>query len=203
MSKAAMAQAWSAIHVGDGRFLLYGPRFGRAYLRPRGETKDPGFLRLIGLEKADFHDALLDPADRIDTTLQNAAPGRSSPAPWRYVFGYRLLHHSRHVIPLRMAARALRRMAVIRRRRAPGAPIAIADTLYAVERAAGAGDCYPRALLTAYLALKSGQACTLIVGALTPTRKMHVWCVVDEAIPYEPSPEHYLYQPLWTLRLTP
>lgn len=200
-----MAQAWSAIHVGDGRFLLYGPRFGKAYLRPGAEMNEPGFLHLIGLEKAEFHDALLDPANKIDTTLQNAASSRSSPAPWRYVFAYRLMHHSRHFIPLRMAARMMRRAAVIRRRRLRGlgAPIAIADMLHAVERAAGAGDCYPRALLTAYLAVKSGQPCALIVGALTPTRKMHVWCVVDEAIPYEPSPEHYLYQPLWTLRLTP
>ena len=44
---------------------------------------------------------------------------------------------------------------------------------------------------------------TLIVGVLSPTRKMHAWCEVDGELPYEPMPEHYLYQPLWTLALTP
>ena len=57
--------------------------------------------------------------------------------------------------------------------------------------------------MTAVLALRSGWPADLTLGVLAPTRLMHIWCAVDGILPYEPSPEHYLYTPLVTARLTP
>jgi sugar/nucleoside kinase (ribokinase family) len=79
----------------------------------------------------------------------------------------------------------------------------IGATVHAVEDASGAGDCYARALITAFMCLSARRACVLAVGVLAPTRKMHAWCCVEGDLPYEPSPEHYLYQPVWTLSLAP
>jgi hypothetical protein len=66
----------------------------------------------------------------------------------------------------------------------------------AVERAAGISDCYPRALLTAYLCMIARIRCEVTVGILSPTAKMHAWCSAEAAIPYEPKPEHWFYSPL-------
>lgn len=65
-----------------------------------------------------------------------------------------------------------------------------------VERSVGISDCYPRALLTTYLCLIAGLPCTITVGILAPTTNMHAWCTSAGAIPYEPEPEHWFYQPL-------
>lgn len=115
------------------------------------------------------------------------------------------------MLPLRQAARLVRKLAIRERSRQRGRTAAqppadvagLARSVHAVEHRAGFSDCYPRALMTAYLCLRAGRGCVLAVGALAPTRKMHAWCSVDGVLPYEPLPEHYLYQPLWTSALTP
>lgn len=198
-------EAWSPIYVGDNHYLIYGPRLGRSYLLPENVVTQPSFLQVAGLSRAHRYDALLDPAGRIARTLQNFGDGRGSDVSVRYVLGYRLLQTSRHAIPLRSTAKLIRTLAIYRqcRIKTNNLHAYIAECLHGIEGKLGTGDCYPRALMTAYLSLRSGQACRLTVGALAPTRKMHVWCSLEEVIPYEPAPEHYLYQPLWTLTLLP
>ena len=80
---------------------------------------------------------------------------------------------------------------------------AIGRLVHGVESAIGLADCYPRALLTAWLSLSHGLRCELVVGTLAPTRKMHAWCSIHGQLPYEALPEHYLYQPLLIMSLTP
>ncbi|MCC5869296.1 MAG: lasso peptide biosynthesis protein [Gammaproteobacteria bacterium] len=205
MESTATTQLWSSIHVSEDLNLLYGPRLGRFYLLPYARALDPGFVRIAGLHQARFCDALPDPAEQIGRTLEGSPTAPMAAAALIHVLAYRLLHVSRHVMPLRLMATLLRRISRLRRGSLPqyATHAALAEALYTLEFSMGSGDCYPRALMTAYFALKSGQACTITVGALTPTRKMHVWCVVDGVLPFEPLPEHYLYQPLWTLRLMP
>jgi hypothetical protein len=53
------------------------------------------------------------------------------------------------------------------------------------------------------LCLTAGGACSLLVGVLAPTRKTHAWCCINGVLPYEGAPEHYMYQPVWMLRLEP
>lgn len=205
MKSATMTQSWSSIHLRNDRHLLYGPRIGRAYLLPPSRFMEPTFIRLAGLHDAHYLEVLPDPAQGIARTLENSHCAPLKPAPMSRVVGYRCLHFSRHLFPLRLMARILRRLALLQ----PPLPApacahaALADALHAVEHRLGAGDCYPRALMTLYLSIRLRRACTLALGALTPTRKMHVWCVVDGVLPYEPLPEHYLYQPLWMLQLGP
>lgn len=205
MKSTTMTESWSSIHLRDDRHLLYGPRLGRAYLLPQSRFLDPAFIRLAGLRGACYQEVLPDPVQGIARTLEHSHLAPVEKAPMSRVLGYRCLHLSRHVIPLRLMARMLRRLA---RLQPPLPPpdcpnTMLADALHAIERSLGAGDCYPRALMTMFLSIRLRRACTLVLGALTPTRKMHVWCVVDGVLPYEPLPEHYLYQPLWALQLKP
>jgi hypothetical protein len=67
----------------------------------------------------------------------------------------------------------------------------------------GQSNCYPRAIVSATMAHREGMECQLTLGVLAPTRKMHLWCTVAGVLPYEPSPEHYLYQPLFGLTVLP
>jgi hypothetical protein len=93
--------------------------------------------------------------------------------------------------------------AASRSRTLPRTVSEIGRLVHAVEQAVGLTDCYPRALLTCYLCLTSGLRCELTVGTLAPTRKLHAWCSTGGALPYEPSPEHYLYRPLLVVALAP
>ena len=194
-------EVWSPIDVGDGQWLIYGPRFGRSYLLEGADALAPHFLRIVGLRREARYDSILDPARSVSNTRHEVV-SRNAGGASRLARGcYRLLGMSRHIMPLRMAARLVRAIALVTRRSGEPQSIVevIAQRLHETEQ--GRGDCYPRALMTAYLALRAGHACTLTIGALAPTRKMHVWCTLDGIIPYEPSPEHYLYQPLWTMAL--
>lgn len=56
----------------------------------------------------------------------------------------------------------------------------------AVERSVSVSDCYPRALLTAYLCVNARLPCTITIGILTPSRNMHAWCSTEGVIPHEP-----------------
>src|SRR5690606_22638630 len=119
---------------------------------------------------------------------------------------YRFFHATRSFVPFgAMASIARRVMPLLCDRAAPAGSTAsdIGKIVHAVESKTGWANCYPRALLTAGLATAAGRECTLVIGQLAPTRKMHAWCSIDGEVPYEPSPEHYLYQPLWMLTLRP
>jgi hypothetical protein len=124
-------------------------------------------------------------------------------APFSLRIAYRILLYSRHFVPFGMMVAIVRRTA--RARSAPPQPTVsdIGRLVHGIERAVGRADCYPRALMTCYLCLKNGRGCQVVVGTLAPTRKMHAWCSTDGELPYEASPEHYMYRPLLVMTLSP
>jgi hypothetical protein len=197
-----VTEAWTDIGVDGRRALVYGPRIGRLYLLPIEQARDPQFHRVIGLAGVPRFDTLADPIDRIvldRTQLNDEASIRAS---LTLSVLYRLLLWSRRLLPLRATARLVEAAARCRQPTRIGMSAAdIGRLVHQVEARTRIADCYPRALLTAFLCLTSGRGCTLTVGVLAPTRKMHAWCGVEGELPYEPLPEHYLYQPLWMLVL--
>jgi len=199
---------WTRVLVDDRRDLLYGPRTGRLYLLERREAEDLRLRKVLGLARCTFEDVLEDPAG---AAAHDAASfrGTSLPrAPAALRAAYRLFDRTRSVLPFRLAvpgvAAAARRASREPLRESEVDPVgAIAAAIHALERDVGYTDCYPRALLTAFLALSAGAACRLALGVLAPTRKMHAWCTMDGVVPYEPMPEHYLYRPLLVMSLEP
>lgn len=201
---------WTRVLVDDRRGLLYGPGTGRLYLLGPREAEDRWLRRVLGLARWTFDDDLEDPAATVahDATSFRGATPPLARASLRGA--YRLLDQTRSVLPFGLAVRLT--AAAARRRARRGALAAngnidrvgaIARAIHALERDVGYADCYPRALLTAYLALSVGTACRISIGVLAPTRKMHAWCTVDGVVPYEPMPEHFLYRPLLVISLDP
>ena len=201
-----VSEAWAEIEVDRERKLVYSPRLGRLYLLPSDFAADATFLSVTGLAAIPHFDALVDPAGCI-THDQPGLAGTPEPAVSAWLqLCYAFMRVSRHWTTLRVAARMVRRAAVAFGHDVvpPGATASeIGRLVAAAERGSKKGDCYARALLTVFLCLSAGRACVLAVGVLAPTRKMHAWCSVDGELPYEPFPEHFLYQPVWTLELAP
>lgn len=201
-----MSEAWAEIEVDRERKLIYSPRLGRLYLLPSDFAADEAFLSVTGLAAIPRVDALADPAGCITHDRPGLA-GLREPAVTAWLrFCYACVRVSRHWMTLRLAACIVRRAAVafghdVMSRGATASEIG--RLVAATERDSKRGDCYARALLTAFLCLSAGRSCVLAVGVLAPTRKMHAWCSVDGELPYEPFPEHFLYQPVWTLELAP
>jgi len=193
--------SWTRVFVDDERCLVYGPRLGRLYLLPARQALERPLQRLLGLRAIDMRDDLSDPAERIvhDLSSLKTTPAIGAPRALRTL--YRLLRRSRSVAPFRLMLSMVARAA----RYAPSPrPLTVSEIgrlVYAVERATGLADCYPRALLTCYLCLRSGLDCQVAVGTLAPTRKMHAWCSAAGQLPYEASPEHFMYRPLLVLTL--
>lgn len=201
---ARVLEAWCAVEVDEHQRMLYGPRFGRLYLLPAADALDERFCRVIGLAVDARVESLPDPVHRIVHDLHSLTGEATIRASVALVAVYRLLQASRYVVPFRLALAAVRIAALLLGRHcvaAGASPSQIAQLVHAVERRLFCGDCYPRSLLTAFLCLSARRACTVLVGVLAPTRKMHAWCSVEGCLPYEPSPEHYLYQPVWTATL--
>ena len=206
----AIDARWTRVLVDDRRSLLYGPGTGRLYLLGPREAEDPRLRRLLGLAQSTFAADLDDPAAAVAhdaASFRGTAPPRARAS---LRAAYRLFDRTRSVLPFGLAARLAAAAARRERRRRPsdanggaGTVDAIARAIHALERDVGYADCYPRALLTAFLAVARGSACRIVIGVLAPTRKMHAWCAVDGVVPYEPSPEHYLYRPLLVLSLDP
>jgi hypothetical protein len=195
--------SWTRVFVDSERCLVYGPSLGRLYLLDARHALDRNLQRLLGLRSLTLRDDLPDPASRIAHDLSNLKVRPFVVPPDSLRIAYRLLHISRHLLPLRMMA-AMVRGAAKRAELRPAATVSdIGRLVHGIERAVGLADCYPRALITTYLCLKSGHSCELVVGTLAPTRKMHAWCSIDGQIPYEASPEHYMYQPLMVVSLAP
>jgi hypothetical protein len=197
-------ETWAEIPVDVSRSFIYGPRLGRLYLVSAADAQSPAFHRALGLRRARNAVPLADPADSVAHT---AITFDESPRPLPACRGLRLfylaLRTTRGVFALRFCARVVRRLAKLSRGDPRATSTDIAGLVHAVERGVAAPDCYPRALLTLYLALRLRKRCVLTVGVLAPTRKMHAWCSIGSELPYEPVPEHYLYQPVWSLTLRP
>lgn len=187
-----------------GRYLVYGPRLGRLYLLPEKRAFDVSLQRMLGLSATGMTDLLHDPAQGIAYDESGLKAYPRAGISLAMGAAYRAFHRSRRWMPLRAVA-ALARQATLRTR-APASDTAddlleVARVLRDLEHRVGIADCYPRALLTAYLCLLAGRDCILTIGVLAPTRKMHAWCSTQGLLPYEPLPEHYLYRPLWSKTL--
>jgi hypothetical protein len=193
---------WTRVFVDERRYLVYGPSTGRLYLLGP-EAAEPSLLRLLGLRDLVPRDDLADPALRIvhDLSSLKTMPVVAAPASLRVA--YRFFCRSRHLIPLVLMVGILGRVAGRRPASVERATADIGRLVHGVEHAVGLSDCYARALLTSYLCLRSGRACDLVVGALAPTRMMHAWCSTDGELPYEASPEYYMYRPLVVMTLAP
>lgn len=200
-------ESWAEIGASDGRTFLYGPRLGRLYLLHPAQASDRKLLSIIGLPTVGRQPMVADPIERVThdrASLGSESTDRQPALSLRLAYGAFQL--TRRVIPFGWMALLIRWVAPLFRGRSIGVGATASDIgklLHAVEAEARNPNCYPRALLTALLAIAAGSSCTLLIGLLAPTRKMHAWCSVEHELPYEPSPEHYLYQPLWALTLRP
>jgi Transglutaminase-like superfamily len=112
--------------------------------------------------------------------------------PLLYVF----FHRHRTVASIDRTIRLVKRLARLPHSRRPYDAPEIGRIVMAVERSVGISDCYPRALVTAYLCMTARLSCEVTVGILAPSANMHAWCSTGGAIPYEPKPEHWFYSPL-------
>lgn len=198
-----IAGYWARAYVDEARCLVYGPRLGRLYLLSTAETLAEPMQRVLGLGGLVLDDGLADPADRVLHDRSSLCRFEPRPAPRQLRLFYRLLHHSRRVLPFAVMARLV---AMLGRRGAGRDSIDLTDiarTIHDVEQDTGLSDCYPRALLTLYLCVQSGRTCQLAIGSLAPTRMMHAWCSTEGQLPYEPMPEHYMYRPVLTLHFGP
>ncbi len=206
---------WTSVRVDDRRSLLYGPGTGRLYLLGHREAEDLRLRKVLGLARSTFDADLGDPAATVaydGPSFRGASSPRTPPS---LRVAYRLLDRTRSTLPFGFAVRIT---AALARRRAGRSGRSheedartsgtervgvIARAIHALERDVGYADCYPRALLTAYLAASVGAPCRVAIGVLAPTRKMHAWCTVDGVVPYEPMPEHFMYRPLVVIALEP
>jgi len=188
------------VPFGDGRCLVYSPRFGRTYLLDADRATSAALPALLGLRAVNYREFLPDPASSValvDGAETGGAVGRFLPL--LYVFFHRHRAFSSIDRGIRLA-KWLARLQHSRRRW--GVP-EVGRMVMAVERSVGISNCYPRALLTAYLCITSQLSCDVTVGILAPTANMHVWCSTEGAIPYEPEPEYWFYSPLVVFHVTP
>jgi hypothetical protein len=184
---------WTRLSFGEERWLVYSPRFARTYLVAPDLAASSGLRRLLGLGNAAHVDELVDPAGYVAQTRAigpDTEVGRILPRLYLFFHKHRALGSVGR--GLRVASWFAR---LPRNRRRWGAP-EIGRQVMAVEDAAGTSDCYPRALLTAYLCMTAGLSCEVTIGVLAPTTNMHAWCSTGGVIPYEPEPEHWFYSPL-------
>lgn len=184
---------WIRLPVGDGRFLVYSPLFGRTYLLPEEFAASSFLPRLIGLKRENLRNCLADPAGSV--ALVDGAglcPEAGSFLPRLYTF----FHRYRAIVTIGRAI--LLAVWLVRLQGTGGHRSAaeIGSMVMAVERKLGVSDCYPRALLTAYLCLVAGLGCEVTVGILPPTKNLHAWCSTEGVIPYEPVLRHWWYRPL-------
>jgi hypothetical protein len=198
----ALRARWTRLEFAGDRFLVYSAAWGRSYVLESSHRDDSALLRLLGLRPEDRRDHLPDPATSVLTARELAGAPAAEPSRGDLAL-YRLLHHSRSVVPLACIARCLTRRAALSTARIENSVVTVGARLDRVERAVGFSDCYPRALLTARLCSQLRLPFQLAIGALIPTRMMHAWCSVDGCVPYEPMPEHWIYQPALILESRP
>lgn len=190
--------------VDEDRSFVYGPRLGSLYLLTDKQCEDTLLGRVLGLGGYTWCAALPDPTARVVHDLTTLKGSAAVQHPWGLCQAYRFFHVSRSVCSLHLVLRVLSRLARASAR--PGNVLSVPDigrVVHGIEQHLGWADCYPRALITAYLCLRHGHPCDVTVGVLSPTRMLHAWCSADGLLPYEPMPEHYMYQPLVVTSLAP
>jgi Transglutaminase-like superfamily len=197
--KVAISGCWSAVPHGEERFFVYGPQIGRMYLLSGAQLSNPHLLRFLGLDNLARQSDLADPAERIAHDRVSLRDDASDCPPFSLRLGYRIAMRTRGLIPLIFSVTIIRWLARRPKHPRPATISEIGRMVHRIERAVGIEECYPRALMTCYLCLRSGRACDLTVGALSPTPMMHIWCATEGLLPYEALPEHFMYQPLVTL----
>lgn len=185
---------WTRLPSGDGRCLVYSPRFGRTYLLASDLTTGAVLPALLGLRTDAYREHLLDPA--VSVGLVDEAGGSDAPAGRLLRLLYVFFHRHRTVASIQRALLLTSLIARLKPSRGKIDASEVGRLVMTVERAVGVSDCYPRALLTAYLCMTARLRCEVSVGILAPTRKMHAWCSTEGSIPYEPKPVHWWYSPL-------
>jgi hypothetical protein len=184
---------WTRLPLADGRWLVYSPRFARTYLVAPDLAANTVLPCLLGLSNRAHAGELADPAGSVARTRadgQDVVVGRLLPR--MYLF----LHEHRTMASVTRALRVASWLACLSRKRRRWGASEIGSQVMAVEDATGISDCYPRALLTAYLCMSAGLSCEVTIGILAPTTNMHAWCSTGGAIPYEPEPQHWFHNPL-------
>jgi hypothetical protein len=184
---------WSGLPFGDASCLVYSPRFTRTYLVAPDLAARNLLLRLLGLSNQERVDQLVDPAwsvARTRTDGPHVMVGRLVPRLYLFV------HEHRTAASIGRTLRVASWLARLPWNRRQWGATEIGSLVMAVEEVAGTSDCYPRALLTAYLCMTAGLNCEVTIGILAPTTNMHAWCSTGGVIPYEPAPEHWIFSPL-------
>jgi hypothetical protein len=177
---------------GDERSLVYSPRFGRTYLLPPALTIGSVLPRLLGLRTDAYREQLDDPASSVltfGTVTDEVAPRHLR---LMYIF----FHRHRTLASVGRVIRLASWVSGLRKRRLELAPSDIGRLVAAVEHAVGVSDCYPRALVTAYLCISARLSCEVSIGILAPTAKMHAWCSSRGSVLYEPKAQHWWFCPL-------
>jgi hypothetical protein len=188
---------WSPLPIEHGRSFIFGPRSGRTYLLD-ADVADSGLIpRLLGLKRANRQAELADPAISVlpASTASGVDVGWVLPRLYRFVHRHRVIASTSRVL---IVSRTVARL------RAPREWTVndIGQFIQAVEEQAGASDCYPRALITAHLCIRSRQNCSIAFGMLAPTPNLHAWCASNRVVPYEPDPPHWWYRPLAVIEIT-
>jgi hypothetical protein len=194
--------AWTRSVEEASRVFLFSPRFNRIYLLQSSLAANGLCTSLLGLPESRVVEALADPAATVAVSGRFEKPaqpvphealpdaGRLLPALYLFIHRFRFLASLARTIACITLLRKLRREA---RRIEIGE---IGRIVQSVEVRAGVSDCYPRAIITAWLCSQAGLGCKITVGILAPTKLLHAWCSVDGVIPYEPVQRHWLFRPL-------
>lgn len=198
---------WVRLPLGDGRCFVYSPRFGRTYLLSVELATSSVLPFLLGLRAANHRKTLSDPAVSLDLVGAFEKPliglpdkplgtERGGNVGWFLPLLYVFLHRYRTIASIGRAVFLLRCLARLQPGRRQWGATDVGRAVMAVEHKVGISDCYPRALLTAYLCLSARLGCRVAVGILAPTANMHAWCSTSGIIPYEPVRHHWWYSPL-------
>jgi hypothetical protein len=164
----------------DGvRSCVYSPLFGRTYLLPFDLAASHALPPLLGLKAVEYRESLADPAERI--TLVGSAETIVRVG-WLTRSLYVLFHRHRTLLSINRAMSLSRWLARFGPKHPYWGAADVGNVAMAAERSLGITDCYPRALVTAYLCMTAGLCCEVTVGILLPTAKMHAWCSTDGAI---------------------
>ena len=191
---------WTRLPVGDGRWLVYSPLFGRTYLLNTELAMSELTRIFLGLRSSNLRESLPDPAGSV------ALIGEREPTVEVGLLLprlYRFFHNQRTFASISRAIRLAKWLARLRPSRGSRTTTKIAETVISVEHSVGISDCYPRALLTAYLCLSAKLSCNVMVGVLAPSQNMHAWCSTKGVIPYEPVWLNWWYSPLAVYDITP
>jgi Transglutaminase-like superfamily len=187
--------------------FVHSPRFGSTYLLEADFATSKILMILLGLSAQNYREPLIDPAESVALTgtfekplvvpSNNDIEGNTAPADSRFLrYLYLFFHRCRSIVTIGRAVHLVVWLAASQKRKPNLTPSEIGVIVMKVEGSLGISECYPRALVTAYLCLTAGLNCQVTVGMLVPTAKMHAWCATGGLIPFEPVFHHWWYSPL-------